>query len=291
MFLSGAEHSVWERVIRYSRLILALAAGFAPMTSTAAINDRAGFEVIGAVVVWSADNGGSAPTAVDFLIDTGSGTSAATSGDADLISGDAHTVVTGTLVSTSDGVNSAGTMPFVLEDAPGGDFNTDTNGDGITNTSDSFTPFSIDTDTSAAVSATTSRSSFYVASNVPFSIDADTDFPSSGTNWIMMLITRLDMSVTLNGDDGLAFGSAAQFPHSGGPTGGMTSYPNLFTLLNGGNVFTGNQRTAASRGSLADQSVRFDLAYSIGAGSLSGYDLSLGTYDFEVDVTYTVFIP
>ncbi len=261
------------------------------MSSANAITDRAGFKVIGAVVVWSADDGGSAPTAVDFVIDTGSGTSATTSGDADLIAGDAHTVVTGSLVSTSDAVNAAGTIPYVLEDAPGGDFNTDTTGDGITNASDSFTPLGLDGDTSVAVGATTSRSSFYVASNVPFAIDADTDFPSGGTNFILMLITRLDLSVTRSGNDSIAFGSAAQFPHSAGATGGVSSFANMFSLLNGGNVFTGNQRTAASRGNLAEQSVRFDMAYSIGAGNLSGYDMSLGTFDFEVDVTYTVFIP
>ncbi len=271
--------------------IAAAFAGLLPLASIADVSDRAGFKVIGAVVVWSADDGGSAPTAVDFIIDTGSGTSATTSGDADLIASDTHTVVTGSLVSTADAVNSAGTMPFLLEDTTSGDFNTDTNSDGITNASDSFTPLGIDGSTDASVNAATSRSSFYVASNAPFAIDADTDFPNSGINWLMMQITRLDMSVTLSGDDGLAFGSAAQFPHSAGTTGGMTSFPNLFSLLNGRNVFTGDQRTAASRGNLADQSVRFDVAYSIGAANLSGYDLSLGTYDFEVDVTYTVFIP
>lgn len=272
-------------------ILLALACAFAASFARADITDRAGFKVIGAVVVWSADDGGSAPTAVDFIIDTGSGSTAATSGDADLIAGDTHTVVTGTLISTADAANSAGTMPFVLTDTTSGDVSTDSNSDGITNASDSFTPIGLAPGTDTIVDATTSRSSFYVASNAPFSIDADTDFPNSGTNWLLMLITRLDMSVTLSGDDGIAFGSAAQYPHAGGPTGGMTSYPNLFSLLSGRNVFAGNRRTAVSRGSLADQSVRFDVAYSIGAANLSGYDLSLGTYDFEVDVTYTVFIP
>ena len=57
------------------------------------------------------------------------------------------------------------------------------------------------------------------------------------------------------------------------------------------NMFTGNQRTALSAGSIADQSVRFDAEYSISAGSLAGYDLSLGLFDFEVEVIYSVFVP
>ena len=261
-----------------------------PMASPASVTDSPAFNVIGAVIVWSADNGGSAPVAVDFITNTGTGATAAASGDTDLIAGDSHTVVTGSLVSTFDGVNSAGTMPFRIEDPINGNFITDSNGDGITNASDSFSAFDLTGSTNAAVDGTTSRSSFYVASNTPFSIDAQSQF-SPGTSFIFLFITTLDMAVTLSGDDGLSFGSAAQYPHSAGPNGGLTGTRTLWSLFGGANVFTGNQRTAASRGSIADQSVRFDLAYSIGAGSLTGYDLSLGTFDFEVDVTYTVYIP
>ncbi|MEO0467202.1 MAG: hypothetical protein AAF216_11730 [Pseudomonadota bacterium] len=259
-------------------------------TSHANVNDNPAFSVIGAVIVWSADDGGTAPVVADFVIDTGAGTSAATSGDTDLIGGDTHTVVTGTLVSTLGGPNSAGTMPFRIEDATNGNFVTDSNNDGIANASDSFSAFDVNADTSVAVDGTTSSSSFYVASNVPFSIDAQSQV-SPGTSFIFLFITTLEMSVTLDGDDGLDFGSAAQFPHSAGATGGMTPAATLWSLFGGRNVFTGNQRTAASRGSISDQSVRFDLEYSIGAGNLQGYDMSLGTFDFEADVTYTVYIP
>lgn len=275
---------------RAKALLAIVCASALPIASTASVTDSPAFNVIGAVIVWSADNGGSAPVAVDFITNTGTGATAAASGDTDLIAGDSHTVVTGSLVSTFDGVNSAGTMPFRIEDPINGNFITDSNGDGITNASDSFSAFDLTADTNAAVDGTTSRSSFYVASNTPFSIDAQSQF-SAGTSFIFLFITTLDMAVTLSGDDGLAFGSAAQYPHSAGPNGGLSGTRTLWSLFGGANVFTGNQRTAASRGSIADQSVRFDLAYSIGAGSLTGYDLSLGTFDFEVDVTYTVYIP
>ncbi len=268
----------------------ALALGFAPL-ATGDITDRPGFNVMGAVIVWSADEGGSAPTAVDFVIDTGNGSTGATSGDQDLISENTHTVVTGTLLSTFGAPASAGTMPFRIEDTASGDFITDGNSDGITNADDSFSPLELTGQTGARVDGTTSRSSFYVASNVPFAIDAQTRFGGPNTDLIFLFITSLDMEVTLSGDDGLAFGSQAQYPHSGGAQGGVTAFPNLWSLLPGRNVFTGNQRTAAGPGSIADQSVRFDLAYSVGAQSLQGYDLSLGTFDFEVEVTYTVYIP
>lgn len=266
-------------------------ASFGSVTASAEVNDGVDFNVIGAVIVWSADDGGSAPLAVDFILDTGTGSTAASSGDADLIAGNTHTVVTGSLISTADGSNMAGTMPFRIEDAVGGTFITDSDSNGITDAADAFSPFGLTNSTNVAVDATTSRSSFYVASNTPFNIDARTQFGGPNTDFIFLFITRLDMLVTLAGDDGVPFGDAAQYPHSGGPTGGMTSFPNLWSLLPGRNVFTGNQRTAAARGSLADQSVRFDMAYSVGAGNLQGYDLSLGTFDFEVEVTYTVFIP
>lgn len=275
----------------FKRTFAALFTAALPLSAGAEVLDRPGFNVQGAVIVWSADEGGSAPTAVDFILDTGNGTTGNTSGDVDLIAENTHTVVTGTLLSTSDSPTAAGTMPFRIEDTANGDFITDPNNDGITNASDSFSPLEITDETGVRVDGTTSRSSFYVASNVPFSIDAQSQFGGPNTDLIFLFITSLDLSVTLSGDDGLAFGNQAQFPHSAGPTGGVTSFPNLFSLLPGRNVFTGNQRTASGRGSIADQSVRFDLAYSVGAQSLQGYDLSLGTFDFEVEITYTVYIP
>ena len=49
-----------------------------------------------------------------------------------------------------------------------------------------------------------------------------------------------------------------------------------------------NRRTAASPGSIADQSVRFDLDYRWNTGNI---DLSDGTFDVAADVVYTVYIP
>lgn len=254
--------------------------------------DRPHFDVEGLVIVWAADAAGTAPVVSDFVLDSGSGTSAAGSGDVDLIASDAYAVVTGTLISTQDGVASAtGGMPFLLTDTGSGTIDTDTNGDGVVSSADSFTAFGVQDISDARVDAVRQSSSFYVASNVPFAIDAQAFTPSTFTEFILLLITRMQLSVTPSGDDGLAFGSSAQLPHSGGVAAGIAPSLRLWDLRTAQNVFTGNQRTAAAPGSLADQSVRFDAEYAIAAANLAGYDLSLGTFDFQVEVVYTVYVP
>lgn len=101
-------------------------------TATAEIIDRPHFERKGLVVVWAADAASGVPIVSDLIVDTGTGGSAAGSGDIDLIATDAHTVVTGTLAPTQDGIASAtGGMPFLLTDTDRGAINTDTNGDGV----------------------------------------------------------------------------------------------------------------------------------------------------------------
>jgi len=269
------------------------------MSSLCAINsaqadivDRPHFEREGLVIVWAADPSGNAPVVSDFVLDTGNGASATGPGDTDLISTDAHAVVTGTLISTQDGVASAtGGMPFLLTGTDRGTIDTDTNGDGVVSGDDAFTSFGIQDISNARVDAVRQSSSFYVASNVPFAIDAQAFTPSTFTEFILLVITRMQLSVTQSGDDGLAFGSSAQLPHSGGATGGVSPSLRLWDLRFARNVFTGNQRTAAAPGSLADQSVRFDAEYAIAAANLAGYDLSLGTFDFQVEVVYTVYVP
>lgn len=254
--------------------------------------DRPHFRLDGLVIVWAADSAGGAPVVSDMIVDSGTGNSAATSGDTDLISSDVHTVVTGSLVPTQDGLASAtGGMPFLLTNTDRGTISTDTNGDGVVSGADAFTSFGLQNITDARVDAVRQSSSFYVASNVPFAIDAQAFTPTTFTEFILLQITRVQLSMTQSGDDGLAFGSSAQLPHSGGATAGFAPTFRLWDLRVPRNVFTGNQRTAAQPGTIADQSVRFDAEYSIAAANLTGYDLSLGTFDFQVEVVYTVYVP
>ncbi len=278
-----------------SKALIALAfAAASAAPALADIQDNTHFNVMGAVIVWSADSVGNAPVAADFIIDTGTGGTAATSGDTDLIAGDQHTVVTGTLVSTASSIvtpSATSGIPFVIDNTTSGTVNSDSNSDGVVAADDSFSAFGLQSNSNLRVTGVETRTSFYVASNTAFAIDAEVQPPTTFLNFALLILTDLTMQVTLNGDDGLAFGSAAQFPHSGGATSGFTAGTDLFSLIGGQTVFTGDQRTAATPGTLAEQSVRFDNTYTIGASSLTGYDLSLGTFDFSVQVSYTVFVP
>lgn len=260
---------------------LALLAG-AP--AHASIIDNPNFKVLGLVIVWGSDgvNAGN-PVVSDFVIDTTAGSGA----DADLIAADVHTVVTGTLTPTPDSI--AGASPFELIDSTlGASFSTDTDSSGVLDASDTFSAFGIDGTTDLGVEGAELESSFYVASNTAFSINAIAT-ATTATNFDLSDI-GYELSVTEAGNDGLAFGANAQFPHSGGATGGVLNTVSTLDDMDSSTViFAGNQRTAQAPGSIASQSVRFDAVYTL--GGVNGYDLSMGVGEIEADVTYTVFVP
>ncbi len=265
--------------------LAAVVAALLALPAAAEINDRVAFDVPGLVIVWSADEEGDVPIAVDFVVDTGAGAN-----DTDFIAQDAFTVVTGTLVPASQGSG----RPFEIVDAPGGDFRVDSNDNGVTDAADSFSAFAMNEDTDVGIAAADTRTSFYVASNVPFNLDAEAT--QAGGILAALLLDRvsIDMSVTRTGNDGLAFGSQARLPHSDGPDGGMVFVSTLYDIRNRQTVFRGNQATASGRGSIADQSVRFDIDYNLGGWGeffFRPVDLSDGTFEIEAQVVYTVWVP
>jgi len=280
---------------RYRTLAAVIASiGLAPMVNGDIISTQR-FEVDGLVIVWSADAAGNAPVAVDFLID---GDANADVADIDLIADDAFTVVTGTLNSTNNNIGVGG-FPLDFTGSPTGDFSTDTNGNGSLDAGDSLAPFQLDADFDVASS--TPRTSFYVASNTPFNISAEiTDVQvdpvfTAFSNTFLGFVD-LEMEVAPVGaertDGSITYGSAAQPPHSGGEQAGFSSPIDLLDLVNTPtNVFSGNQRTAASPGSIVDQSVRFDISCPLVGATIGGYALSLGVVNFGVTVEYTVFVP
>ena len=105
------------------------------------------------------------------------------------------------------------------------------------------------------------------------------------------------MGVTVSGDDDIVFGTAAQDPSIGG-TGPL---PGLTTLASFGGtagqipVYDGGRKTAAFPGSIAEQSVRFDLNYALdGDTTVEGiqpFDLSFGNGTISMFMVYTVFAP
>lgn len=275
--------------MKLTKVLLAGAAalGLSAVPAQSSIIDNPHFKVLGLVIVWGADASGGAPIVSDFVIDTGSGTTAAASGDTDLISGDVHTVVTGSLAPVAGseaGAFSVRTREAVLD--VNGDPVLDVNGDptfstGVIDASQAFSAFNLNDDTD--VGGTGIGSSFYVASNTAFAIDATATVVGTPVNFTLADV-GFSMDVTADdSDDVTAFGSAAQ-----DPGGSFAAVTNLGDLT-GVNVFTGAQRTAASRGSIMQQSVRFDVTYSLGGSQ--GYDLSMGDGEIEADVVYTVFVP
>ena len=293
------------------KLAIAGTALTAMMASTAyaSVIDRPFFQVLGVVVVWGADgfddaSGTQAPIVSDFIVGLGA------AGGTDLIAGDVHTVLTGSLTpisGTGADIDAASFDPITGE-VNGGAFN-DVNGDGVLDAGDTLSAFEIDANTDVdAVGSTSHASSFYVASNTDFEIratrtaanvtgaltgvDAAGDpvaLDTSNITW--------EMDITVDGNDGLAFGDEAQDPT--GTAAGVSTLASLDAMSTDvtapTTVFVGGQRTAAAVGTLAEQSVRFDLTYNLDtdlstAGN-QGFDLSTGVGTISSDVTYAVFVP
>jgi hypothetical protein len=278
---------------RMNRLIasLLLAAGIAAPAAAEAI-DTVHVRVLGVVVVWGADGaspGAGAPVASDFVINTGNGATAATSGDTDLIAANTHTVVTGSLVPVSNGWNDSQGSPMVLRNLQGRpNLLTDTNTDGVMSDEDAFSAFRIRAASDTDIRRMEIWSSFYVASNIAFAIDGQAT-ADPGTTLTDLQRIRLTLTTARTGNDGLAFGAASQFPHTSGAAGGsLATNRQLSTMVVPRRVFAGNRRTASGRGTLADQSVRFDLRYRYNFGAT---DLSEGVFDIGATVVYTVYVP
>lgn len=287
---------------------LALAGGVAASlmagTAYASVIDRPFFQVLGVVVVWGADDAATtAPVVSDFvLLTNASGTAGA-----DLIAGDVNTVVTGSLTpidGTFTGASGSATNP--ITGATSGGALTDGTGAGsvagVLDATDSLSAFGIDGSTDVDGLTASHTSSFFVASNAAFDINAvagglaktgdfaaDTDI---GLDDISLKMSFAPTGVA-NTVGSLSYGANSQDP--GAFAGGVETATgiDLATIEAAGatglTVFEGTQRTAATRGSLADQSVRFDNVYDF--GGTDGYDLSLGSGTISAQVTYTIFVP
>lgn len=270
---------LWAR-----RIAIACMIGLgASLPSQSAVIDRPNMKVEGVVIVWGADATSVTPIVSDFIIEDGGAST-------DLISGNVHTVLTGTLDALDESYSeNAGATLRVRRIQGGPNQDTAANGDRVTDASDSFTAFGLRDNTDVRTIRSEIESSFYVASNKAFNIDA---VSSAVGNPADLNLIRLRMRVTESGSDaGLSFGENAQFPHTANSaTGGLlwTNYRRLSNLTGGRTVFTGNRRTASAPGDIASQSVRFDQTYRWNTGNI---DLADGVFDVEAEVEYTVYIP
>jgi hypothetical protein len=251
-------------------------------TSMGSVVDRPHFNIDGVAIVWAADASGTAPIVSDFIIDSGGA-------DTDMINGDVHTVITGSLAATDNAFPDGTGATLRIQNSPGGGNQNTRQGDRFTSAADVLNPFRLNGATDVRTIRSDILTSFYVATNKAFNIDVVAAPVSDPAD---LNLIRVRMRMTQSGtDDGLAFGSAAQIPHSSNTNSSgvqWNGYRRLSTLTAGRDIFRGNRRTAASPGTIADQSVRFDLDYRWNTGNI---DLSDGTFDVEADVIYTVYIP
>jgi len=286
---------------------LAIAAGVTgsllASTAYASVIDRPFFQVLGVVVVWGGTDfdeaGGTAPVVSDFVLLT----PATGTAGADLITGDVYSVVTGTLDPISDegtAVDTTATFDPVTGETSGGVL-TDGGDLGVLDAADTLTAFGIDNTTdidSGLVS--THNSSFYVASNAAFDIFAQSSNVVKTGDFDVPAVTEANIGYSMSVDaagatDGtITWGANAQDPSTGG-SGVVATIDSLDDISTQAKVFDGGQRTAASVGSLAQQSVRFDSIYTLdsdtAAAGVQGYDLSMGVGTLQADVTYTIFVP
>ncbi|MCR9222476.1 MAG: hypothetical protein NXH70_00275 [Hyphomonas sp.] len=263
--------------------VVFVGAGFSlSQTSMGSVVDRPHFNIDGVAIVWAADASGTAPIVSDFIIDSGGA-------DTDLINGDVHTVITGSLAATDNAFPDGTGATLRIQNSPGGGNQNTRQGDRFTSAADVLNPFRLNGATDVRTIRSDILTSFYVATNKAFNIDVVAAPVSDPAD---LNLIRVRMRMTQSGtDDGLAFGSAAQIPHSGNTNSSgvqWNGYRRLSTLTAGRDIFRGNRRTASSPGTIADQSVRFDLDYRWNTGNI---DLSDGTFDVEADVIYTVYIP
>jgi len=250
-------------------------------TAEASVLDNLFFKVLGLTLVWGADAGGTAPIVSDFVLMT---SPSGTAGD-DITPGDVYTVVTGTLDPVPVSAAAGEGYPIeVINQTSGGVFSDD--GDGVLDAGDTLTAFGIDITTDLETDSNSLNRSFYVASNTAFDINASA---SVVTNTLSAAgLTDIGFScngIALTGTDGtISFGGNSQDPTVGGA--GFTCPGDLSSLGGAGSIiFDGGRATAASVGTIATQSVRFDFGYNF------IYDLAMGVGDFDVDVTYTIFVP
>ena len=295
--------------IKKLALVGGMTASLMAGTAYASVIDRPFFQVLGVVVVWGADGnaaGSGAPVVSDFVLLTeGSGNAGA-----DLIGGtaqDTFTVLTGELSPiVAGGPGSVGIIDPVTGQTSGGSV---TEGNvagvsvsGVLDATDSLAAFGIDNSTDLDGLVNQHTSSFYVASNAAFDIyakaenilgtgDFDTTVASPTVGYEDISLSMEVVAGVATTDGSITFGANSQNPGdfvNGVETAAGEGLDSM-TGANGLQVFDGTQRTAASVGSLAQQSVRFDNTYTFGDGT--GYDLSLGAGSLTADVTYTIFVP
>lgn len=257
-------------------MLTALGLGSSP-TAHASILDRPSLSVSPVIILWAAnDVTGEAPVVTDFIVQGTSGVST------DLIDIDGRTVaaVSGNLIPTTDAaytsnslanfrVMGSPTTPIIAID---------------TDALSSFDAFELNSATVMRTNNGLSYSSdFFIASNTPFNITTNvTEVQTSGDFDLSdvlfyFIVQRTDTNAPV------PFGASARDP------GGVSVQLQSLADLDGVDILQSARSTAASNGSIADQSVKMQLYYEIANGQQ--INLSHGYGTVIADVTYTAYVP
>jgi len=263
--------------------------------ANAKVVDKPKFKVGGLVLVWGGTSADADATVVsDFYLLTGSSSTDLIGGSANDVNGGAETVVTGTfdVIATNGTTNPA--ADGEVTEGSGGEA-------GVLDATDTLNAFAIDNNTDLANVAGVAKGKFFVASNTGFQIKALATLDAvASTPGMTLANVKYDLAMDASsGTTGAVnWGGNSQDPclTSVLPACGVqASVERLSDMSTEATVFTGPLKTAATRGSIADQSIRFDTTYEFDsdgvAGTDDGYDLSDGTFNLEAEVVYTVYAP
>ncbi|MEP6344086.1 MAG: hypothetical protein ABJ275_12305 [Maricaulaceae bacterium] len=285
--------------IRSALLGCTLMSGFV-QPAVAQITDRAFFSANALVVVIAGTedeaNDGQAPFVVDFaLLDfTPSGSEAF-----DLIRGDGFVVNSNSGFDAGHDFSGGATRIDVNDEITGGSFGNPGGGDiDYLEATDSLAAFELDGDTDVNTRDARNVSRFLVASNVAFDIFVESTELTRTGDFTDLDYENIGFRAQLNRSGGSGagrWGDSAQNPAIGGE--GIDETINDLGDMSSGPVklFDGGRRTAALRGSLLEQSVSFNIRYSLSgsadAANVNDYDLSLGSGTIGAEVSYTVYAP
>ena len=245
--------------------------------SNAGISDRTNFNVPPIVILWAAnDDTGEVPIVTDFIIQASNGL------NTDLINVDGRTVatVTGALIPTTDAAFVSNSIAnFRVTGSP-----TTSVIPIDTEELTSFNAFELNNGTSILhTNGLFHSSDFFIASNTPFNITTSVDEVQTSGGLSLDDILFYYFVDTNGANAPIPYGASAKDP------GGIQVQLQPLGDIDGVDIWQSATSTAASIGSIADQSVRIQLNYELAQGQ--NIDLSYGSGTVIADVTYTAYVP
>lgn len=258
--------------------------------------DKPFLRVNSVVILWGGsdfyENAWEAPVVADFyLLDN---VPSGSEGN-DIIGGDVFTVN-----YPFDPIHSGeeGGWPFEITGQTFGGQYTNNPSFQMLDENDSYSAFGLDDDTDIDLLGNQVRFAwFFVASNTPFDIYGQASGLTATGDFSALDYSNIGYQLVVRTPASGSIGQNAQDPSIGGSgivigQGGSTW--SLQDLTPGPvKVFDGGRKTAAARGSIAQQSAGFASVYRLRGAPVNGnnYDLSMGTGILLADVTYTVYAP